>query len=140
MQHSRYLAKLIGPVFVAVGVGMLLNTHNYLTMAQEGLHSPIMIYFSGVLLLTAGIAIVLTHNLWVGDWRLNVTLLGWLATIGGLFRILWPQKVMEIGSHVIDHDESLIVGGFIVLVIGCVLGYFGYADTPAKPRRKRGRK
>jgi hypothetical protein len=139
MQRSRYLAKLIGPLFIAVGIGMLLNTQNYLTMAQEGLHSAIMIYFSGVLLLTAGIAIVLAHNIWVGDWRLIITLLGWLATIGGVFRIVWPQEVMEIGRHVIAHDESLIVGGFVVLVIGCVLGYFGYADSPVKPR-KRGRK
>jgi hypothetical protein len=147
MQKSIYLARLIGPVFAAIGLGMLFNTSHYLAMAREGLHSPVLIYLSGVGLLAAGLAIVLAHNVWVGDWRLIVTLIGWLAVLGGLLRILWPQAVVAIGGAAVAHDGSLIVGGIVVLAIGGVLGYFGYADSvsalmptrnaPRRPRRKR---
>jgi hypothetical protein len=138
MQRSVYLARLIGPVLVAIGVGMLANGPLFLVMANEGLHSYVLIYLSGVLTLTAGIALVLAHNEWVGDWRLIITLLGWLGIIGGTLRIVWPQEVVEIGMAVITHAGTLMFAGIAVLAIGAVLSYFGYADT--KPRRRRSRR
>jgi hypothetical protein len=141
MQRSIYLAKLIGPVFVVVGVGMLLNTHLYLVMAEQGLRSYVLIYLSGILTLTAGLALVLAHNVWEADWRLIITLLGWLGVIGGTFRILWPQEVVEVGRAVIAHSEALMFGGFFVLVLGGVLSYYGYADTgPSKARARKRRR
>jgi hypothetical protein len=141
MQRSIYLAKLIGPIFVVIGVGMLLNTHLYLVMAEQGLRSYVLIYLSGILTLTAGLALVLAHNVWEADWRLIITLLGWLGVIGGTFRILWPQEVVEVGRAVIAHSEALMFGGFFVLVLGGVLSYYGYADTgPSKARARKRRR
>ena len=34
----------------------------------------------------AGLAIVLVHNVWTFDWRVIITILGWLAVLGGIFR------------------------------------------------------
>jgi hypothetical protein len=141
MQRSLFLAQLIGPIFVAIGVGMLINGPLYLAMADAGLHSYVLIYLSGVMTLTAGIALVLTHNVWVGDWRLIITILGWLGVIGGAFRIVWPQAVIEVAGRIIAHAESLMFAGFAVLVVGAVLSYFGYADTaPSKSRARRRRR
>jgi hypothetical protein len=141
MQRSIYLAKLIGPIFVVIGVGMLLNTHLYLVMAEQGLRSYVLIYLSGILTLTAGLALVLAHNVWEADWRLIITLLGWLGVIGGTFRILWPQEVVEVGRAVIAHSEALMFGGFFVLVLGGVLSYYSYADTgPSKARARKRRR
>ena len=56
-------------------------------MAEEFLRSRALIYLSGLLTMTAGLAIVLTHNVWVADWPVLITMLGWLATIGGAVRI-----------------------------------------------------
>ncbi len=142
MQKSIYLARLMGPVLLVVGIGMLLNTQLYLVMAEQGLHSYVLIYLSGILTLTVGLAIVLSHNVWVGDWRLIITMFGWLGVGGGVFRILWPQAVVTVGTAVIAHREALMFGGFAVLVLGGVLAYFGYAEffasKPARrPRRKR---
>jgi cytochrome bd-type quinol oxidase subunit 2 len=122
MQRSIYLAKLIGPLFAAIGVGILLNGAVYRTIFEEGLHSPILIYFSGVLVLPAGIALVLAHNVWVGDWRLIITLLGWLGAIGGACRIVFPQVVITIGSSIYSHPQAPMIAGI------AVLSYFGYQE------------
>jgi hypothetical protein len=140
MQRSIYLAKLLGPVGIAIGVGMLLNAGVFRVLAEQFLASYALIFLSGILTLTVGIALVLAHNVWEGDWRLIITLIGWLAVIGGAFRIIWPQEVADIGSAVIGHGEAFMVGGFVVLVLGCVLSYFGYADTASSPARTRARR
>jgi hypothetical protein len=134
MQRSIYLAKLIGPVSVAMGVGMLLNAPIFRILAEQFLSSYALIFLAGLLTLTAGIALVLAHNVWVGDWRLIITILGWLSVIGGTFRIVAPNLVVRIGDAVISHGEAFMVAGFAVLVLGCVLSYFGYADTTSAPR------
>ena len=82
MQHSVFLAKLIGPLFLAVGIGLIANAATYKQLAAEFLDSTALIYLSGLLTMTAGMAIILTHNVWALDWRVLITLLGWLPAIG----------------------------------------------------------
>ena len=50
-------------------------------MIAEALHTGILFYLSGLLSLLAGLAIVNLHNTWCTDWRVIVTVLGWLMTI-----------------------------------------------------------
>jgi hypothetical protein len=140
MQRSIYLAKLIGPVFVAMGVGMLLNAPIFRILAEQFLSSYALIFLAGLLTLTAGIALVLAHNVWIGDWRLIITLIGWLSVIGGMFRIIAPNLVVRIGGAAIGHGEVFMVAGFVVLVLGGVLSYFGYADTSSSPARTSARR
>jgi hypothetical protein len=145
MQRSIYLAKLIGPVLAAAGLGMLLNAAVFRTVAEQFLASYALIYLAGVLTLTAGIALVLAHNVWVGDWRVIITLFGWLGVIGGVFRTVWPQEVAAVGGAVMSHGEAFTFAGFAVIVLGGVLSYYGYADTVpkssgARSARKRSRR
>jgi uncharacterized membrane protein len=126
MQTSRFLAQLIGPVLLVIGIGMLANRAGYRAMAQEFLKSRALIYIAGLLALVPGLALVLTHNVWAADWRLIVTLLGWLAVIGGIFRIVFPQEVTRIGARMIARDDTLVVGGVVMLALGIVLSFYGY--------------
>ncbi len=126
---SRYLAKLIGPVFLAMGAGMLLNGAVFRPMAEQFLSNYAFIYLSGLLALPIGIAIVLAHNVWTPDWRVLITLFGWLAMIGGVFRIVYPQLVQRVGGAIFHLAAAPAVGGAVVIVLGCVLSYFGYRGT-----------
>ena len=67
MATSRYLAKLSGPIFVTIGIGMLVNGRER-DLITEALESHVLIYLSGVLSLLAGLAVVMAHNRWSGGW------------------------------------------------------------------------
>jgi cytochrome bd-type quinol oxidase subunit 2 len=126
MQTSRYLAKLIGPLFVAIGLGLLVNPSQFRGMAEQFVQSYPLIFISGLLALPAGLAIVLAHNVWAGDWRVIITVLGWLGVIGGALRIIFPQLVVSIGTAMFSHPATPVIAGIAVLALGGVLGYFGY--------------
>jgi hypothetical protein len=125
---SRYLAKLIGPLFLAIGIGMLVNAPVYRILGAQFLQSAALIYLTGILALPVGIAILLAHNVWAADWRVIITVLGWLAIIGGAVRIIVPQFVQHIGGAVLHLAALPFIGGVIVLVLGGVLSFFGYRD------------
>ena len=126
MANSIFLAKLIGPVALVAAVSLFLNAAAYRAMAQEFLRSPALIYLSGLLTMTVGVAIVLTHNVWVANWPVLITVFGWLAAIGGAARIAFPEKVRTIGETMLGKPWALNIGGAIWLAIGAIFCFFGY--------------
>jgi hypothetical protein len=143
MERSHFLAKLIGPVFIVGGLGMLFNTAIYRAMFERALHDHMLIYLSGVLALVAGLAIVIMHNDWKWHWPLIVTLIGWMAVIGGIIRMATPQVIEGFGLSVLNYPNFFTIDGGIAVLLGVVLSYFGYLDPPqlgAPARRSRSRR
>jgi hypothetical protein len=83
MPTSIFLAKLIGPILLVVAVGVLMNRKLMGALAQEVLGNHALLFLLGFLDFASGLAIVLVHNLWVADWRIIITLLGWLLLVRG---------------------------------------------------------
>src|SRR5262245_40062207 len=86
---SLFLARLLGPLFVAIAIGVLVNGAVFRAIAEEGLRSHALIYLTGLFAMTAGVAILLNHNVWVGDWRVLITIFVWFVAFGGEERLLW---------------------------------------------------
>ena len=89
MQPAVFIARLIGPAFVAVGLGVLANGPFYTALILEAVHSPTLIYFSGLMALVPGLAILNVHRSWSG-WPVIITIIGWLMVIGGVIRLVLP--------------------------------------------------
>jgi len=126
MPTSLFLAKLIGPVCLVIGLALLINGAAFRALAGDFLNNPALMFLSGVITLPAGLAIVLTHNVWAGDWRILITILGWLAVIGGLFRLLAPQRASAVGRTILANPSTLHISTGVYLLIGALLCFFGY--------------
>jgi hypothetical protein len=57
-----------------------------------------LIYLNGTLLFVAGVSSVRVHNRWTRGWPVIVTLVGWVAILGGLFRMFAPE-VQQAGQN-----------------------------------------
>src|SRR4051794_9840898 len=108
------------------------------TVLDEFLRNRALMFLAGVVTLPAGLAIVLTHNVWVADWRVLITVVGWLAAITGAFRIIAPQDAIKFGRHVYDQPNGVLFGAAVWIAIGAILFFFGYAQYP--PRRGKDKK
>jgi hypothetical protein len=126
MQTSIFLARLLGPLLLLTGAGIVLNPKSFRTIAGEVVRSVTLVYLFGFMDLAAGLAIVLTHNVWAASWRVLITLIGWLLLIRGAVRIVAPEIVMGYAAKVIRNKQVIPSAGAIVGVLGLVLCYFGY--------------
>ena len=99
----------------------------YRLLADEFLRSRALIYLSGLLPMTAGLALVLTHNVWRADWPVIITILGWLATIGGAVRIVAAAGHRARRPPLLKHKHGLTIAGAVWLAVGAILCVFGYA-------------
>ena len=129
MTTSSFLAALIGPVCLVIGLALFINGEGLRALLFEFIHSPALIFLSGIITMALGLAIVLTHNIWAADWRVVITLMGWAAAIGGAIRIVIPQQTIDAGRTMLTNVYTLpIVMGFY-FVIGALLTYFGYRPS-----------
>ena len=126
MDNSIFLARLIGPLFVVIGAGLLTNRDNYRTLAREFLDSPALIYIAGIIAFLGGLAIVLTHNRWSIGWPLVITILGWVTLIGGVLRIVIPRASAELGERMIRNEGWLPIAAAIYIALGLWLSVAGY--------------
>jgi hypothetical protein len=138
METSRLFARFVGPVFVAIGLAQIVNADVLRTLVGQFLDSYALIFLAGIMAMLAGLAIVNFHNLWVSDWRVAITLFGWLALIGGVIRIVLPQQTATIGAAIFAVPNITIFSGLFTLALGAWLTYAGYIEkTSSTPRAKR---
>jgi hypothetical protein len=126
MQTSVFLARLIGPVMLVVGLAVFANQRAFRDMAEEFLASRALLFLSGMLIMPMGLAIVLTHNVWTADWRVLITLFGWLNAIGGAVRLIAPDTVMRTGRAMLRQPYFTTIAPAIWVALGLLFCLFGF--------------
>jgi hypothetical protein len=130
MDTSRYIARLMGPVMLVIGIGMVAGLFveggAYSSLMKEFIGSRALIFITGVLALLAGLAIVNAHNLWVPDWRVLVTVLGWLFIVRGVTNLVLPHLVQTMGDRIVASQAGIIAGATFMIVLGAILSIMGY--------------
>jgi hypothetical protein len=124
---SKMIAGLMGPTLVAIAGAMLLNFTSLPEMAEQISRDPGVIFLSGILLFVAGVAIVRAHNIWTGGWPVLVTVLGWLAILSGLVRMLLPIRLAELAVAFAQKPSGVIAGAAVLLVLGAFLSIKAYS-------------
>lgn len=126
METSIFLAKLVGPMLVVLGLFVSLRPGRIGRIGREFLDSEALIFISGVITLPAGLAIVLTHNVWAADWRVLITLIGWVAVVAGIARIALPDAMKSVGETMLEKPAMIALPGALMAIIGGYLSWRGY--------------
>ena len=126
MQTSIFLARLLGPLLLFPGAGILLNPRVFRALAVEVVNSVTLVYLFGLVDFAAGLAIVLTHDVWLANWRVLITLIGWAMLLRGAVRIIAPDTVMGFAKTLVGKREIYPVTGILAVILGLILCYFGY--------------
>ena len=132
MATSRYIARLMGPLLLIIGIGMVMGMltegDGYSSLLKEFIASRALIFITGMLAMVAGLAIVNAHNLWVRDWRVVITVLGWLFILRGFMNLVFPETVQTLGDRMIASHAGVLAGAAVTIVLGAILSIMGYED------------
>lgn len=124
MSNSRKIAGLVGPSLSVMLISEFPLIQPHLYDAQI----PPVVYLSGALYFVAGLAIVRAHNIWVREWPVLVTVVGWFFLVLGLVRMFAAGQYRQASSEVSSAAFMVLEG--ILLVIALVITYFGYRREP----------
>ena len=123
MNLSNYLAELWGITIVVVSLALLIKP-KYLESLFAEVENEATMFFWGIVSLVIGIAMVLVHNVWVPDWRVIVTILGWSSLAKGLDVLFLPEHMRKRWPKMGNWQWRII---FVFLLFsGFVLTYLGF--------------
>jgi hypothetical protein len=125
METSIFLAKVIGLVSSISAAAVLVRYKTSLALDEEAAKSPATAYLAGFGILILGVLLVVSHSVWVADWRVVVTIVGWLVLLKGIGRIFFPDAVHRLIEKKRDR-RAFMLGEVVVLLVGLFLLYHGF--------------
>jgi putative exporter of polyketide antibiotics len=126
--RTLFLSRLIGLYCILVALSMITRRQATLESVTALLHDPSMIFVLGAITLIAGLAMVLTHNIWSGGaLAVIVTLVGWITLIKSLsFLFLPPQIEAGLFLKRLHYEQLFYLYCAFSLVLGIYLTYSGF--------------
>ena len=119
METSLFLAKVLGPYLIIVSIAGLVNQKLLgKTMKMFAKHVPIL-FISGAMALIIGLLMVASHNIWTKDWRVIITVFGWLAVLKGVLYLILPADFARFAVKA--YSALAPVGMIIALIAGIYL-------------------
>lgn len=125
MQHSIFLAQALSIYLTVMGFSMLFNRDYFYEAAIETITQKGLSLLTALFTLVLGIVIVLFHNQWMWNWRVIITVLGWITLIKGVVRLIIPSQV-EQSISVYSHGKVFYLVSFVMIILGVVLAYYGF--------------
>ena len=126
MDTSQLLARIIGPYMLIAGLALFANRGFYKSMLKDFQNQPLLILIIGAFTLILGLLFVQFHNIWVMDWRVLVTISGWMTLIKGAMALLAPNALTAIANTYKDNETLLYIQAGLVILFGAFMSYMGY--------------
>jgi hypothetical protein len=125
MELSILIARITAVVYLSVALGAVFSRNHYRRILADLFANAALTYLIGFAAVILGFLIVSYHNIWVKDWTVLVTVLGWLALMKGVLIIAFPGFVQSY-SKLIFEGKGLQFFPYVAAFIGLLFGYFGF--------------
>jgi hypothetical protein len=113
-RYTAFIAKLVGIYVTVISVVLITGKGSSVEMMNSMVRNPELLFVLGILGMTAGLAIILAHNVWSGGaLPVMVTLVGWTAALKGITLMVFAA--LGLGSVILD---ALQYGRFFYLYMG----------------------
>jgi hypothetical protein len=132
--RTVFLSKLIGLYCIVISLSMFTNKQTTMETVTALMNNRPLLYVVGVMAVAAGLAMILSHNVWSGGaLPVVVTLIGWLALIkGALFLFLSPEAEARVFLGGLRYEAYFYVYAAVSLLLGVYLTYGGFRQQRGK--------
>jgi hypothetical protein len=126
MDISIFLAKVVGLYLVITGFFTFIKYKEFPNIIKSMSLEKGTLFVLAIITLMIGLLLVVSHNIWVLDWRLLITLIAWLILLSGIFRLFFLDYFARVGQWWTKHMSCAITVSVIFFLIGIFLIYKGF--------------
>jgi len=112
MDISIFFARLWGSYSIIFGLLFIIT--GQLGKTIEMTDDKKFTISTGYITLLMGLVTVILHNIWVADWRIAITLLGWSTLIKGIMKIGFPEIIHQQAQRF--KKKQLFSAAFMILL------------------------
>lgn len=116
MEISIFFARLWGGFFLIFGLLFILTRQ--LDKTIEITDDRSFVISTGYITLLMGLVTVILHNLWVADWRVVITVVGWSTLIKGIVKVGFPEQIRKKAQM---FKKKQMFSAAFMIILGLVL-------------------
>ncbi len=94
MEKSLILAEFWGWYLIVFFTIIMINTKRVKQM-YEYVKDEKLLFIISLIAIIIGLINIMMHNLWTSDWRIIITLFGWIALFKGIIFFSYPKLVNQ---------------------------------------------
>ena len=124
MELLIFVAKIIAVTYIGISLGQFFSGITYKKMYQDIMRSSGLMAMMGLFAIIIGFLLVEHHNIWVKDWPVIITIIGWAALVKGFLFLAFPDALKIF--------EPMFTGKFakvfpyFTLAFGLLFAYWGF--------------
>lgn len=126
METSIFIARILALYYLIIGTGLLFNGKAFQRIMDDFSKNAALLLFAGILALVIGIVLILKHNIWINNWTVIITIIGWAAFIKGIWIIVFPDSVSRFMEIYRKNKYMLTIHATVAFIFGAVLSFFGF--------------
>ena len=131
MELSIFLAKVLGLYLVIVPLAVLVNRKHLSRLVEEFSTNLGLNILASIFALVLGLLLVVSHNVWTADWRVIITILGWLTLAKGVVRLFFLKQVQKLSRISLKPWWAVVL--VLFLLVGLYLSYVGFSTPILTP-------
>jgi hypothetical protein len=129
---TRFLSRLIGLLLILVALSLAARKQATVETLTALTHNPALLLALGIVFLCAGLAIVLSHNVWSGGaLPVIITLIGWITLIRGLLLLFLAPETLAALIETVHLNRLFYLYAAITFLLGAYLTYGGFRAKQA---------
>jgi hypothetical protein len=111
-----------------MSLAMLVHQQRFKKAMSDLLGNMTLITLTGGLMLVVGLLIVVDHNIWIADWPVIITIIGWILLLQGLMRLFVPDAFVRMSK---DMQGKIVytLSCWIRLFVGIYLIWAGFSQV-----------
>ncbi len=123
LEISIFFARLWGGFFVIFGSLFIISRQ--LGKTIEMTDDKAFVISTGYITLLMGLVTVILHNLWVADWRIIITILGWSTLIKGISKVGFPETIHKQAQR---FKKKQWLSSAIIILLGVFLLWMSFSS------------
>ena len=130
LPHTIFLSRLIGLFALIVSIAEMMHKAAMVETASELANAPPLLFIAGIFTLLAGLAMVLSHNLWTGGvTTVVVTIIGWVMLVRGIVLVFISPGGAAGIFEALHFGQLYYFYVAIPLLLGLYLTFAGFTAT-----------
>lgn len=122
METSIFIARSLAVVYISVALGFLVSGEFYRKELAKMLDNSAFMLLGGITALIIGLLMIEYHNIWVQNWTVLITIMGWVALLKGVIFLIFPRWVVFFKPMLKPKNLNLLILPMVIL--GIVFAYF----------------
>jgi len=121
MELTFFFAKLWGAFFIVFGSLSIIT--GQLGRTIEMTEDKAFVISTGYTSFLMGLVTAILHNIWIWDWPVIITIIGWSTMIKGITKIGWPDTIHKQAQR---FKKNQWVSAACLILLGIWLLWMGF--------------